>query len=136
MMIFFLAVLVPAFVFFICAFVNFQRELLLVKREKRAGAKTIPLDLPRTQASETSGERSTVVPIEPESERGNAGPLSHDWRTARITAVKGRPPKEFYQLESAYAGPLFVVPLREEDVAPDAIAAHSRLVSAMYARHV
>jgi hypothetical protein len=136
MTIFFFAVLAPVSIFYVYALVNFQRELRRVKRERRAGAITIPLDLPRIPVSEPRGERSTVVPIEPESEHDNVGSLSHDWHAARITALRSRPTREFYQLESAYAGPLFVVPLQDEDVAPDAVPAHARLVSAMYARHI
>src|SRR5271170_638877 len=124
MTIFFLTMLVPVFAFYVCALVNFQRELALVKRAKLAGARTIPLDLRRVQAIEPSSpQNSSGIPIEPD----NARPLSHDWRKARVASVKSQPPQELYQMESAYSGPLFVIPLRDEDVAPDALAAHERL---------
>lgn len=38
---------------------------------------------------------------------------------------------EFYQLESPYLGPLFVVPRRKQSVNQGAKAAHARLVSAI-----
>jgi hypothetical protein len=42
-----------------------------------------------------------------------------------------RPSHDFYQLESPYLGPLFVVPRRNVDVSRGAKAAHRRLVSTM-----
>jgi hypothetical protein len=101
MTIFFLAMLAPVFAFYVCALVNFQRELLLVKREKLAGARAILVDLPRGEIKES---------------------------------VKAGPTREVYQLESAYAGPLFVAPVQEEDVPSNAAAARTRLVSTMHSR--
>jgi hypothetical protein len=113
---FFLAALVSMFAFLVFVLVNFQGELLHVKRQKLAGARSIRVNLPRHQSKQPSASRPTVVPI-----RSGSKPAESDQQ-------------EFYQLESAYAGSLFVLPLRGHDVEPDAVETQARLISAKRAQ--
>jgi hypothetical protein len=121
MTIFFLSILAPAVVFFVYAMVNFQN---LSRREKAAGARTILL--PRVQAVEQGSSDPAVLPLDPHFRE----PAQSE------VAVTNGPRQQFYQMESAYSGPLLVVPLQDSDVAPQATAAHARLVSAMPGRRI
>jgi len=112
-MIFILFVLALVISFYGYVFVNFQKELAAIKHRKVSGAVTIPLQIPNCRDDEP--EQSSTAAMEV---------ARHDSR-APVQS------QEFYQLESPYLGPLFLVPRRNAEVNRRAKAAHRRLIAAM-----
>jgi hypothetical protein len=130
-MIFILPLLALAVCFYGYVFVNFQKELAGNRRRKILGAMTIPLHVQHCQENEP--EQSSILAsvrgmeVARHVSEANPGP-----RPVRpVIAWRQRPSEGFYQLESPFLGPLFLVPRRDGRVNRSARAAHSRLVSAM-----
>lgn len=130
-MIFMLLGLVPVIGFYAYVFVNFTKEIARIRRGKALGAVTVLLHVQHRPDDEHGQFSTTAAESAPGAAEANLAP---DGRPVEpVVTSKGGSWPEVYQVESAYLGPLFLVPRGIESVQRDARAAHTRLVSAMYA---
>lgn len=114
-----LSALVSACSFCFVALVNFHREIGKARQNKVRAAKVLSLD--REQGFyEPEFDASTLTPNGAWDEHRKSSCSSRSGNSAG-GAVKLAPsgPRKVYQLESAYLGPFFVIPLRkQEDTEP------------------
>jgi hypothetical protein len=128
-MIFMLLGLVPVIGFYAHVFVNFTKELARIRRGKVPAAMTMPLHVQHCPNDEQDQFSTATTEVAPGATQKNLPPDGRPVQPA-VTS-KGESWPEVYQVESAYLGPVFLVPRKSENVKRTARAAHARLVSAI-----